>query len=164
MSYLNSLVAFPTFFNLSLKFATKNLGSRPPLAPSLVFVDCIELLHLWLQQYNSSDFSINLLVMSMCRVVSCVVGRGCWLWPLPSLGKTLLAFALLHFVPQGQTCLLLQVSLTSYCIPASLSKNVLILITIVKLSTSFILRMNILISNINFTTNKKRHSLGCPCH
>ena len=28
-----------------------------------------------------------------------------------SLGKTLLAFALLHFVLQGQTCLLLQVSL-----------------------------------------------------
>ena len=35
-----------------------------------------------------------------------------------SLGKTLLAFALLHFVLQDQTCLLLQVSLTSYfCIP-----------------------------------------------
>ena len=28
-----------------------------------------------------------------------------------SLGKTLLAFALLHFVHQGQTCLILQVSL-----------------------------------------------------
>ena len=51
------------------------------------------------------------LVMSMCRVFSCVVGRGCLLWPVPSLGKTLLAFVLLHFVLQGQTCLLLQVSL-----------------------------------------------------
>ena len=49
--------------------------------------------------------------MSMCRVFSCVVGRGCLLWPLCSLGKTLLAFALLHFVLQGQTCLLLEVSL-----------------------------------------------------
>ena len=48
--------------------------------------------------------------MSMCRVLSCIVGRGCLLWPVPSLGKTLLAFALLHFVLQGQTCLLLQVS------------------------------------------------------
>ena len=47
----------------------------------------------------------------MCRVVSCVVGRGCLLWPVHSLGKTLLAFALLHSVFQGQTCLLLQVSL-----------------------------------------------------
>ena len=48
--------------------------------------------------------------MSMCKVFSCVVGRGCLLWPVRSLGKTLLAFALLHFVLQGQTCLLLQVS------------------------------------------------------
>ena len=27
--------------------------------------------------------------MSMCRVFSCVVGRGCLLWPLHSLGKTI---------------------------------------------------------------------------
>ena len=32
-----------------------------------------------------------------------VVGRGCLLWPVCSLGKTLLAFALLHFVLQSQT-------------------------------------------------------------
>ena len=49
--------------------------------------------------------------MSMCRVVSCVVGRACLLWCVLSLGKTLLAFALLHFLFQGQTCLLLLVSL-----------------------------------------------------
>ena len=49
--------------------------------------------------------------MSMCRVFSCVVGRGCLLWPVHSLGKTLLAFDLIHFVLQGQICLLLQVSL-----------------------------------------------------
>ena len=29
--------------------------------------------------------------MSMCRVFSCVVGRGCLLWPLRSLGKTLIS-------------------------------------------------------------------------
>ena len=49
--------------------------------------------------------------MSICRVFSCVVGRGCLLWLVHSFGKSLLAFALLHFVFQGQTCLLLQVSL-----------------------------------------------------
>ena len=49
--------------------------------------------------------------MAMCRVVYYVVGRGCSLWPLHSLGKTLLAISLFHFVLQGQTCLLLQVSL-----------------------------------------------------
>ena len=49
--------------------------------------------------------------MSTCRVFSWVVGRGCLLWPVRSLGKTLLASSLLHFVLQGQICLLLQVSL-----------------------------------------------------
>ena len=46
-----------------------------------------------------------------CLVISCVVWRGCLLWPVNSLGKTLLAFVLLHFVLQGQICLLLQVFL-----------------------------------------------------
>ena len=52
--------------------------------------------------------------MSMCRVFSCVVGRGCLLWPVCSLGKTLLALVLLHFVFQGQICLLLQVFLACF--------------------------------------------------
>ena len=34
--------------------------------------------------------------MTMCRVFSGGVGRWCLLWPVHSLGKTLLAFALLH--------------------------------------------------------------------
>ena len=49
--------------------------------------------------------------MSIRRVFSCVIGRGCLLWPVHSLGKTLLAFALLYFVFQGQICLLLRVFL-----------------------------------------------------
>ena len=49
--------------------------------------------------------------MSMCRVFFCVVGRGCLLWPVCSLGKTLSSFALLHSALQGQICLLLQVFL-----------------------------------------------------
>ena len=49
--------------------------------------------------------------MSLCRVFSCVVGRGCLLWPVHFLGKTLLVFALFHSVFQGQICLLLQVFL-----------------------------------------------------
>ena len=49
--------------------------------------------------------------MSICRVSSCVVGRECLLWPVHSLGKTLLASALFHFVLHGQTSLLFQVSL-----------------------------------------------------
>ena len=46
--------------------------------------------------------------------MSCAVGRGCLLWPACSLNKTLLAFALLHFVLQRQTCLLFFYLLTSY--------------------------------------------------
>ena len=47
----------------------------------------------------------------MCRVFSCVVGRGCLLWPVRSLDKTVLAFALLHSIFKGQICLLPQVFL-----------------------------------------------------
>jgi len=46
----------------------------------------------------------------MCEVISCVVEKGCLLWPEHSLGKIQLAFALLHFVLQGQSCLLLRES------------------------------------------------------
>ena len=49
-SCLNGLVVFPTFFNLSLNWAIKSSWSEPQSAPSLVFADCIELLHLWLQR------------------------------------------------------------------------------------------------------------------
>ena len=71
------------------------------------------------KEYNQSDFSFDHLVMSMCRVFSCVVGRGCLLWPVGSLGKTLLALALLHSVLQDQICLLLQVSLDSLLLHSS---------------------------------------------
>ena len=59
-------------------------------------------------------------------VISCVVGRGCLLWLACSLGKTLLAFVLLHFVLQGQICLLLQVFLDFLiCIPVPYNENVI---------------------------------------
>jgi len=62
--------------------------------------------------------------MSMCRVFSCVVGRGCLLWLMRSLGKALLAFALLHSIFQGQICLLPQVFLDFFfCIPVSYNEK-----------------------------------------
>ena len=42
------------------------------------------------KEYNQSDFCVNHLVMSMCRIFSCVVGRGCLLWSVCSFGRTLL--------------------------------------------------------------------------
>ena len=62
--------------------------------------------------------------MFMCTVFSCVVGRGCLLWPVCSLGKTLLAFALLHSVLQGQICLLLQVFIDFLLVHSSLHRTV----------------------------------------
>ena len=49
--------------------------------------------------------------MFMCRVVCCVVGRECLIWLVHLHARTLLAFTLLHFAFQGQSCLLLWVSL-----------------------------------------------------
>ena len=60
----------------------------------------------------------------MCRVFSCVVGRGCLLWPVCSLLKTWLTFALLHSLFQGQICLLLQVSwLTTFAFQSPIMKR-----------------------------------------
>ena len=47
-SYLNGLVVFPTFFNLSLNLSLRSSWSESQSAPGLVFADCIELPHLWL--------------------------------------------------------------------------------------------------------------------
>ena len=49
-SYLNGLVVFPTVFNLSLSLAIRSSWSEPQSSPGLVFVNCIELLHLCLQR------------------------------------------------------------------------------------------------------------------
>ena len=107
-------MVFHIFFYLRLNFAIRWPGSGPQSAPGIVFTNCIEHLHLWLQKYNQSDFSIDHLLMSMYRGVSWVVGKGCLLWPVYSLKKTILAFALLHFVLQGQTWYYFGVSLASY--------------------------------------------------
>ena len=38
--------------------------------------------------------------MSMCRVISCVIGRGCLLWPVCSLGKTVSLWPALFCSPR----------------------------------------------------------------
>ena len=55
-SYLNGLVVFPTFFNISLNLAIRSSWSEPHSAPCLVFAAGIELLHLWLQRIQSVWF------------------------------------------------------------------------------------------------------------
>ena len=123
---------FPTFFNSTLGFAIWSSWTEPQSAPCLVFTDWTELLPKKAMATHSSTLawripgkeepggllSIGLhrirndwsnlaatLVIVMDRVVSCVVGSGCLLWPVHSLGKTLLSFALLNSVLQGQICI-----------------------------------------------------------
>ena len=45
---------------------------------------------------------------------SCLVGRGCLPWPVYSLGKTLLGFALLHYLLQGTYSCYSRYFFTSY--------------------------------------------------
>ena len=46
----SGIVFFSIFFYLSVNLAIRSSWSEPQSAPGLVFVDCIELLHLWLQR------------------------------------------------------------------------------------------------------------------
>ena len=79
------------YFNFSLNLAIKNSWYEPQSAPGLVFAD-------WWASPSSATKNIINLISALtiwwcpCAVFSCVVGRGCLLWPVCSLGKTLLAF------------------------------------------------------------------------
>ena len=110
-------MVFPTFFNLSLNLAIRSSWSEPQSAPGCF---C------WLYRdspYLAAENRISLiLVLTIWRCPfvesSNVVGKPCLLYQCApvcytsfSLGKTLLAFVLLHFVLQRQTSLWLQLSL-----------------------------------------------------
>ena len=54
-------------------------------------------------------------LMSMCKVISCVVEKGYLLWLVHFIGRIQLGFVLLHFVLQSQTyCYYSRCLLTSY--------------------------------------------------
>jgi len=85
------------FFSLSLNFAIKSSWAHDLSLSQLqvLFLLIVESFSIFISnEYKQSDFGIDHLVMSMCRVISCVVGRGCLLWPAHS-GKTLLALSCL---------------------------------------------------------------------
>ena len=80
----------------------------------------------WLYRASASSAAknminlISVLAIWWCPCVesSFILLGGCLLWPVRSLGKTLLAFALLHSVFQGQIACYSSCFLTSYfCIP-----------------------------------------------
>ena len=104
-------MVFPTFFNLSLNFKVRSSWPEPMVSSRSC--SC------WLHRASPSSAAKNImnliLVLTIwwCPCVQSFTGlleKGiCWL--ACPLNKTLLAFALLHFVCQGQTCLLFWVSL-----------------------------------------------------
>ena len=106
---MNDLVVSPAFFNFKSEFGNKEFMIWATVSSQSCFC--------WLYRASPSLAAkniINLILVltiwwCLCVVFSCVVGRGCLLWPVHFLGRTLLAFALLHSVLQGWTCLLLQV-------------------------------------------------------
>ena len=106
-------MVFPTFFNLSLNFTVSSSWSEPQSATGQF---C------WLYRASSSWVSKNkinltsVLIIWWCPSVELslvLLEEGCLLWSVHSPGKILLAFALFYFVLQGQTFLLLKVSLDS---------------------------------------------------
>ena len=107
-----------SLFSSILNFAVRISWSEPQSVPCLVFADCIVLHHLCCKEYNQSDFSIDHLVMSTCRVFSCVVGRGCLLWPVHFLGKTLSLCPASFRIPRPNLPVTPGVSwLPTFCIP-----------------------------------------------
>ena len=52
--------------------------------------------------------------MSVCKVVSSAVEKGCLLWLVHSLGRILLAFALLHLYSKAKFACYPKYLLTSY--------------------------------------------------
>ena len=66
-------------------------------APSLVFLTVYRLSIVGCKKNHQSDFSIDHLVMPMCRVISVLLEEGVC-YDQCVLLATLLAFALLHFV------------------------------------------------------------------
>ena len=66
----------PAFFSLSLNFAMRSWWSEPQSAPGLVFAVCIQFSTFCYKECNQSDFGIDHLVMSMCKVVSSVAEKG----------------------------------------------------------------------------------------
>ena len=75
-------MVFPTFLQSKPEFSSKELMIWAPVSSrSFSVFSC--------KEHNRSDFSIDHLVMFICRVISCVVGKWCLLWPACFLDKTI---------------------------------------------------------------------------
>ena len=119
--HMAGLVFFPAFFSLSLNLLWEADGLSHSQLQVLCLLTVCSFSYIFVyKECSQFDFGIDHLVMSMRKVVSCVAEKVCLLWPVHSLMTIQLAFALLHFVLQGKTCLLLQVSLDFLLLHCSL--------------------------------------------
>ena len=98
---------FPYFLQFMSEFGNKEFM----IWATVSFWSCFCWLYRASPSLAAKNIGVGHLVMAMCKGFSCVAGRGCLLWPVCSLGKILIAFALLHSVLQGHIYLLLQVFL-----------------------------------------------------
>ena len=89
---------FPYFLQLKSEFGNQKLMIWARVSSRSSFLLTVYSFSIFIcKERNQSDFGIDHLVRSLCSFVSGVVGWGCLLWLVHSLGKTLLAFAL-HFI------------------------------------------------------------------
>ena len=86
----------------------------------LNFKHTLIMLHLHSPPFTIIIFDIIFYIKLFCVFLNCLL----WIWPMHSFGKTLLAFALLHFVLQSQTCLLLYVSLDFLLLHSTMMKRI----------------------------------------
>ena len=108
---LNGIVIFATFFNLSLNLAVRSSWSEPQSAPGVIFADCIRAFPSLAAKNIISLILVLTIWWCPCVEASLVLQEGGVCYDQCVLGKTLLAFALLHSVLKVQTYLLLHVSL-----------------------------------------------------
>ena len=94
-------MVFPTFFNLSLNFAIRSSWSEPQSALVMFLLIVYSFSIFNCKEYNQSDFGIDFLVMSICRVTSWVVEKGCMLWPVCSLDNTINLCPALCWTPRS---------------------------------------------------------------
>ena len=104
---------FPHFLHFKSEFGNKKFMIWATVSSQSCFC--------WLYRASPSLTTKNIInlisvltIWWCCRVFSCVVGRGCFLWPVCSLGKTLLAFALLHLYSKAKFAFYYKCFLTFY--------------------------------------------------
>ena len=93
-SYLADLVVFPAFFRPEFCYEKLMTGDLSHSQLQVLFLLTVYSFSIFVyKEYNQIDVSIGRLVMSICKVVSSVVEKGYFLWPIHFLGKIQLAFA-----------------------------------------------------------------------